>query len=174
MAPALPSAGAAPVPEEPGDSSSAKHCVVQAATGRDPRTQTTLGCFDTFAEAQDAATLLRAVQPLGAAQSLAAPSDQGAAVAMASGTYTLAWHFEHHNLTGQSVTIVGTSCTSTWYPGSWWRSNMSSTRIGSACSAAKHYTLASCSGSYQIGDVPWPGYTNLVAVNDNVGCIKYQ
>jgi hypothetical protein len=175
MAPALPSAGAAPAPEPTSGQSPAKHCVVQAATGRDSRTQTTLGCFDSFAEAQDAASVLGAAQPLGAIQSLAAPASQGAAVAMASGLVTLGWHFEHHYAGGSSITIMGSSCSATWYPSPEWRSSMSSTRPGNACSGAKHYTLSSCGGSYQVTGAGYPTVTNLVgALNDNVGCVKYQ
>jgi hypothetical protein len=72
------------------------------------------------------------------------------------------------------VDIVASTCSVTWYPGSWWADNLSSTRMG-ACSAAKHYTLSSCGGSYQIADLPYPYYTNLnAALNDNVHCLKYS
>jgi hypothetical protein len=168
----LPAAGAS-APEPVDDRASAEHCVVQAATGRDPRTQTTLGCFETFAAAQQAAASSGSGGSLSSG-ALTAESSQALAAPMAAGSVILGWHFEHHNGGGASVVIVGSSCSSTWYPSSWWRSHVSSTIVGSSCSGAKHYSLASCSGTYQIANLPFNTPNNLIAVNDNVGCVKYQ
>ena len=111
-APALPAAGAS-APEPVDDRASAEHCVVQAATGRDPRTQTTLGCFETFAAAQQAAASSGSGGSLSSG-ALTAESSPALAAPMAAGSVTLGWHFEHHNGGGASVVIVGSSCSSTW------------------------------------------------------------
>ena len=125
----------------------------------------TLGCYDTLAEAQ------AAVEQLTSSGQSAGIRSQSVS---AAASFTLAWHFSDANGLGSSVAIVGTTCSSTWIPSSWWATHMSSTEIGPSCSAAKHYTLSSCGGSYQVINAPYPAITNLnSALNDNSHCVKY-
>lgn len=88
---------------------------------------------------------------------------------------TVATHFESPNGYGDTYTIQSSSCATTWIPGAWWSSNVSATRLGMSCAGAKHYTLSTCAGSYQVVNASNPEIVNLNAtLNNNTGCVKYS
>ncbi|MDZ7734526.1 MAG: hypothetical protein U5R31_16890 [Acidimicrobiia bacterium] len=148
---------------ETADESS--HCVLDIDANR------LLGCFDSFLEAQ---ALVASPPQDGYASTDGTSQTPATGDVTTQSSIVLAWHYEHHNGGGDSITITGSSCSGTWYPSSTWANKMSSTKLGPSCSTAKHYTLSSCGGDYQIVNAEYPNITNLGnPLNDNSHCVKY-
>jgi hypothetical protein len=124
-----------------------EHCITNAA-GAAARAvaQVQETCFPTLAEAR--------------------------AVGEARGQFLIATHWKKPLGEGEYHHEFGTSCVSTWQPAGTWPGTLSSTRVSDACTGAKHYTNANCSGSYQI--VSGGSLANMnAALDNNVGCVKY-
>jgi hypothetical protein len=129
------------------DGDSARHCVVDAASVGVAATAPR--CYPTLAEA------------------LASHRSRAASIAVAT-------HWEGAAGMGSSMTVYAASCKATWFPPATWQSTISSTRVSSSCSGAKHYTGTNCGGAYQLTDLVSPSIFNLSSpVNNNVGCVKY-
>jgi hypothetical protein len=90
------------------------------------------------------------------------------------GLFVVATHYTGSNGTGTAYPWYADSCSDTFYPTATWRYTITSTRMSSACSGAKHYTGTNCSGNYQIVSAPYPNTVNLASpLDNNVGCVKY-
>jgi hypothetical protein len=92
----------------------------------------------------------------------------------ASGIFTIASHFQGGSGGPMEIDVRASTCAAQWTPSDTWKGSMSSTRVSSACSGAKHYTGTNCGGSYQLVDLVSPITVNLLSpLNNNVGCVKY-
>lgn len=88
------------------------------------------------------------------------------------GQMLLATHWKKPQGGGEYRYQYGTSCAATWTPAGSWEGTLSSTQVSSACTGAKHYTNANCSGTYQI--VSGGTFADLNAsLDNNTGCVKY-
>jgi hypothetical protein len=93
--------------------------------------------------------------------------------AQSRGEFTIATHFTGQRGQGDAYVRTGSSCADTWLPSETWAANLSSTQMSGACTSAKHYTNANCSGSYQI--ISTQSASSLASpLDDNVRCVKYS
>ena len=99
--------------------------------------------------------------------------DQARAAVADRGLIVVATHYKKFDGQGETHSIVAASCDTQWNPAGTWPGTLSSTRVSSACTGAKHYTNANCSGSYQIVSPDKP-VDLLSALDNNVGCVKYS
>jgi hypothetical protein len=115
-----------------------------------------------------------AATAVATAQSTCFPTlDQARAAVATRGNILVATHYKKNDGLGETHSIYAPSCATQWNPAGTWPGTLSSTRVTSSCTGAKHYTNANCSGSYQIVAPDQP--VDLAGVlNNNVGCVKYS
>jgi len=142
----VPVAGAGAETQQDTDDQDGRQCIIEASpTGVTNVDQAPMRCYPNLADA------LRS---------------------RSTGTFTIATHWTAANGTGTGISFVGPDCSDVWLTSDTWRSSMSSTRVSSACTGAKHYTGTNCSGAFQI--IPSWSIANLNStLNNSVGCVKY-